>query len=157
MPRPRESPDALLAMGLSDPFDAIPSLLPGVESITDAKGRLQLRRVMPPKPGIYARVSRLLRFEHVVRVDLDEQGSFFWTQIDGRSDLRGIADAMSRHFQLDRRDCREAVIRFSRSLMLRKLVYFVVRAKENTSADYADDTDSVQENHALRIESVKTA
>ena len=110
-------------LGVGDPLSVVPAAEANVEARQDDCQRVQLRRMIEPKPGLYRRVARLLRYRHDVRVNLDEGGSCFWRQIDGRRDLGSIAVAVGKHLGVDDDEARKAVMAFTRALMIRRLIY----------------------------------
>ncbi len=114
------------AMGGRDPFAAVPVVADGVEAREDAQGRVQLRLVAPAKPGLASFVSRRLKLERRIRVNLDEYGSLFWKQIDGRRTLREIEALIRQQTGQDQTESEKATILFTRMLMLRHLVYLKV-------------------------------
>ena len=113
-------------LGLTDPLAVTPAAEPDVETRPDEDDLLHLRRSFAPKPGLYGWLSRVMRYRHEVRVDLDERGTMFWRLMDGRRNLDTIAAAMSKRCDLDRSKAREAVIVFVKMLMTRRLVYLKV-------------------------------
>jgi len=112
--------------GGRDAFAAVPVVADGVEAREDAQGRVQLRRVAPAKPGLASFVSRRLKLERRIRVNLDDYGSLFWKQIDGRRTLRGIEVLIREQTEQEQTESEKATIVFTRMLMLRHLIYLKV-------------------------------
>ena len=113
-----------------DPFTAIPLVAPGVVEETSADGTLVLVHRIPV-PKKYGRLlGRFLGRDRVSRTILDDNGTFFWRQIDGERTLAAIADAIRIHVNKPEREAREAVIAFTRDLMKRNLIQLKLKATE---------------------------
>ena len=121
--------ESLADLGLDNPLMVVPVIEAGVEANRDDEDRIQLHRLMAPKPGIYAWVSKILKYKHEIHINLDEQGTFYWDQIDGQKTLDGVAWALVKKFSIDIDNARKSVIAFTKSLMLRQLVYLIVPSK----------------------------
>jgi len=105
-----------------DPLDAVPVKAAGVTEEAGVGGALILVR-RAPVPMRYARLlGRFLGGDRISRVVLDENGVFFWRQIDGVRTLRQIADAMRVRLNRPEGDARAAVIAFTKDLMKRNLI-----------------------------------
>jgi len=107
---------------MKDPLAAVPVIAPGVEARTDSRACFQLKRVLPEKPGLGAALMRTLRIERDLHLDLDRRGSDFWRLIDGQRDLHQIAGQLARQYSLSGPQSREAVVVFTKQLMLRELI-----------------------------------
>lgn len=114
--------DAIQAADVRDPFEAVPHLAKGVQVRRDSQGHLQIRKEIEPKPGLSDLLARKLKLRRDVRVNLDDRGTFYWEQIDGKAPLREIEKRMRRKFKLKQDESRKATIVFTKSLMLRHLV-----------------------------------
>ena len=119
----------LADLGLRNPLMVVPAIEEGVEVRRDDANLLQLRKQLAPKPGIYTWVSKVLKYKHDVHINLDEQGTFYWDQIDGQKTLDSVAKALVKRFSIDLDNARKSVIAFTKSLMLRQLVYLIVPSK----------------------------
>jgi hypothetical protein len=76
-----------------------------------------------PVPMRYGRLlGRFLGRERIARVILDENGTFFWRQIDGIRDLGQIANAVRKQMNRPEMEARAAVISFTKDLMKRNLL-----------------------------------
>ena len=117
---------SIIDVGVDNPLDMVPTLALGVEAKADQTKQLQVRRRMQPKPGFAAWFARQTGQSHEIRINLDEMGTFYFQQVDGRQDLAAIANALSRKFNLEHAKCREAVIQYSRLLIEKKLLYLKV-------------------------------
>jgi len=93
-----------------------------VEACRDGASLTQLRRARPHRSGPAGLVGRLLGFSGHVRVALDERGSAFWEQVDGRRNLHAIERHLRERFGLERGESERAVVEFTKLLMLRGLV-----------------------------------
>ena len=111
----------------ADPLSAVPGVAPDVEWRPDAAELIQVRRRWRPQRGLAGLVARTFRLESVCRVNLDERGSFFWRQIDGRRDLRHIASRLAEQFDLTEGQAGDATVRFVKQLMTRCLIVLEVR------------------------------
>jgi len=132
MPRkPPKHPNTLADLGLHDPFEAVPVPEAGTRARTDSKGNVQLKRELDPKPGIYGFFARKLKYQHAIRLNLDETGSFFWNQIDSQTSLETIARRMREHFGFEDKACREAVIRYVKALMTRRLLCLAIPTRDH--------------------------
>ncbi len=111
-----------------DPFVAVPILAEGVREETGAEGTVVLvRRV--PVPMRYGRLlGRFLGRERVARTILDENGTFFWRQVDGVRTLGQIADAVRVKMNCPEAQARESVLAFTKDLMKRNLLSVKIRA-----------------------------
>lgn len=111
-----------------NPFEAVPLIAPGVVEERDAKGMLVLVH-RTPVPTRYARLlGRYLGRERTSRTILDENGTFFWQQIDGKRSLGRIADAIRINLNQPEEQAREAVISFTKDLMKRNLIQLKLQA-----------------------------
>ncbi|MFP4379981.1 MAG: PqqD family protein [Candidatus Sumerlaeia bacterium] len=101
---------------------AIPHINEGVEVYTEAKTGYKIRKQIKPEPGISDFLARKLKFRKDIRVDLDQTGTFFWQQIDGKQSLGDIEKKMREKFDLSEQDAKRSVIIFTKGLMLRHLI-----------------------------------
>ncbi len=106
----------------SNPFAARPVLLPHVIAQADAQGRLQLRQKTPPRHRMRDIFARYLPMFPSRCIYLDDQGSFFWREIDGRKTLGEIEILFREHFRLEPQRSRDGVIVFTKMLMRRGLI-----------------------------------
>ena len=105
-----------------DPLEAIPMVAEGVRTEVGENGATVLVSATPV-PMRYARLlGRFLGRERIARVILDENGTFFWQQIDGIRTLRQISDNVRVRMNRPDGDSRAAVISFTRDLMKRNLL-----------------------------------
>lgn len=109
----------------NDPLAAVPVIGEGVESRKDSQGLVQIRACAAPKTATAAFLNRL-GLQRCVRVDLDALGSIFWDQIDGARTLRDIAGIVCERTGQTKLECEKAIILFTRSLMLKRLIALAV-------------------------------
>jgi len=115
-------------LGSSHPLDAIPIRIPGVEGKLDARGQLHLRRLLPPRNRLDRWVRRLFRVTPAAELQVDGNGAEFWRLVDGRRTLRMIADQLARRFSLEAEAAGDAVILFTRLLMVREFIALEIPA-----------------------------
>lgn len=128
--RKRAAPRETVELPARDPFDAVPRIAEGVEAREDSRGWLQIRKVLPPKPGIAAYLVRRFGFDREVRVNLDELGTLYWRQIDGRQNLRDIEARIGEAASLGKRESERSTLVFTKMLMLRHLIELEIPAEE---------------------------
>jgi len=105
-----------------DPFEAVPMVAEGVRTEVGKDGVTVLVSATPV-PMRYARLlGRFLGRERIARVILDENGTFFWRQIDGIRNLGQIANAVRKQMNRPEMEARAAVISFTKDLMKRNLL-----------------------------------
>ena len=92
----------------------------------DARSLVQLRKAIPAKAGIADFLARKLKFRRSVRVNLDDRGSFYWTLIDGKTDLRTIARRIRKQYSMKEEESRSATILFTKMLMTRNVIYLKI-------------------------------
>ncbi len=107
---------------MENPLAAIPEVAPGVEARADDRGWLQLRKPRLYTGGIAKWLGHRLRWRADIQVQLDEYGTFYWRQVDGRHSLDQIAAAFSERYARSREESRRAVMQFTRDLMLRHII-----------------------------------
>lgn len=122
---------SLADLGVDDPLAVVPEIEPGVEAKRDNKQLLQVRRKMEPKPGLYGWFSRVLKYRHEIRVNLDEAGTFFWGLLDGRRTIGRIADAMAERFGTEQAEARKSAVLFAKALMNRRLIHLRIDANKD--------------------------
>jgi hypothetical protein len=105
-----------------DPFEAVPMVAEGVRTEVGKDGVTVLVSTTPV-PMRYGRLlGRFLGRERIARVILDENGTFFWRQIDGIRNLGQIANAVRKQMNRPEMEARAAVISFTKDLMKRNLL-----------------------------------
>jgi hypothetical protein len=105
-----------------DPLEAVPMVAEGVRTEIGKNGVTVLVSATPV-PMRYARLlGRFLGRERIARIILDENGTFFWRQIDGIRTLGQIANAVRKQMNRPEMEARAAVIAFTKDLMKRNLL-----------------------------------
>ena len=107
----------------TDPFLAVAHLAPQAEARKDADGHLQIRRELPNRPGLSEFLARALGFRRALRINLDERGTFFWNQVNGKRSLGEIERRVRRHYELEVQESRAAIILYTKALLLRHLIH----------------------------------
>ncbi len=105
-----------------DPLLAVAHLDPEARVRKDANGHLQIRRELPDSPGLSEFLARKLGFRRALRINLDERGTFFWNQVDGKRSLGEIETQVRTHYELEAQESKEAIILYTKALLLRHLV-----------------------------------
>ena len=109
-----------------DPFEAVPVRNELAEYRRDSQSCYQIRMRVPAGPGLRGRLADRFGLHKDIRVDLDAHGSFFWSQVDGRQDLRTIEEKLREQFSLAPEKSGEATLLFTKTLMLRHLIQLKV-------------------------------
>ena len=104
-----------------DPFAACPIHAPYVQA-QEFNGRVQVRLCPPPRRGVRALLTRHLALFPFRPVCLDELGTFYWKQVDGRRTLAEIERRLRDHVPMERSQSRDAVVLFTKMLMRRSLI-----------------------------------
>jgi hypothetical protein len=112
-----------------NPLVAIPLIPAGVEAGIDDLDLVQVRREHTPRTRIGRTAVRWLGQRYARRTRLDERGSFYWKQINGRRTLHEIADRLGDQFELAPTEARQAVMLFTKMLMLRNLISLKIDAQ----------------------------
>ncbi len=123
-----------------DPFKAVPVLNELAEVREDSHACYQIRLRLKPRKGMASFVANRLGFHRDVRVDLDARGTFYWSQVDGRRDLRCIEKKMRKKFGLEADESRKATLLFTKMLMLRHLVQLDVRDRDEAENKHEAET-----------------
>jgi hypothetical protein len=105
----------------NNPFAACPVPAPFVQ-VEETNGQIQVRQTPPPKHGIRAFLARRFSMFPFRLVCLDERGSFYWKQIDGKRTLGEIEQRLRVEYKMEPAQSRDAVILFTKMLMRRSLI-----------------------------------
>ena len=116
---------------VADSLELIPKIADGVEVLSDAQGLLQLRKPLNRKGAIVKAVASLFKFVTFQRLDLDAVGSFYWQQINDSRTLGTIGKAMAKQFNFEHKQCTDAVVLFTKKLLVRK--YIILRLSSKAS------------------------
>ena len=105
----------------NNPFAACPVPAPFVQT-EENDGKIQVRQTPPPKQGLRAFLARRFSMFPFRLVCLDERGTFYWKQIDGKRTLGEIEQRLRDRYQMEPTQSRDAVILFTKMLMRRSLI-----------------------------------
>jgi hypothetical protein len=122
-----------------DPFDAVPVRSDNAETRKDSQGCGQIRMRKRPGPGLMSRLAHRLGFYRDVRVNLDAHGSYYWSLIDGRRDLREIEQSIRAKFNLGTDESRKATLLFTKTLMIRHVLHLDLGARNGASRPAATE------------------
>ena len=114
---------------VADSLELIPKIADGVEALSDDQGLLQLRKPLNRKGALVKAVASLFRFVTFSRLDLDVVGSFYWRQINDSKTLATIEKAMAKEFRFEHKQCTEAVVLFTKKLLVRKYITLRLSSK----------------------------
>jgi len=106
---------------ITNRFAVIPFLPTGVEVKRDSRGMIHLRTTIPP-PGLAWRIARFFKFNYSRTLELDEHGTYFFSQIDGVTPLSKIITRMATRLEVPREKAEETVILFMKKLMISNMV-----------------------------------
>lgn len=115
----------------TDPFLAVAHLDPKAEVRKDTNGHLQIRRKLPDRPGLSEFLARTLGFRRALRINLDERGTFFWNQVDGKRSLGQIETQVRTYYELEAQESKTAIILYTKALLLRHLMHLELPHKRN--------------------------
>ncbi len=106
-----------------DPLAVIPVRPEAVETREDSRGMLHLRLNQAPEhTGLGAKVAKWLKYDYSRKLELDEYGTFYYAQIDGKTTLDIIIDRMAKRLNVDRKKAEEAVVLFTKKLMMMNML-----------------------------------
>ena len=117
--------DALPKTRLRDPLAVIPLTPQNLEQIRDSRGLLCLR-LNVPVTGFRKLIVRWLGYKYEKKVELDEMGTRFYEQVDGRRTLREIMGGLVEKSGRSRQELAEHVVLFTRTLMVKNLILLKV-------------------------------
>lgn len=120
-----------------DPFEAVPVRNARAQHRVDSNSCYQIRMRLDPGHGVKALIAGRLGFHRDVRVNLDERGTFYWSQVNGKQNLESIEKKLRSKFALDADESRTATLMFTKMLMLRHLVYLDVGSVQDLAASPA--------------------
>ncbi len=127
----KKEPTSAIGPPHADPFLAVAHLDAKAEARPDASGHLQIRRPLPERPGLSEFLARALGFRRAVRVNLDERGTFFWRQLDGKRSLGDIETLVRGRYELTTEDSRAATLVYTKALLLRHLIHLELPGMSN--------------------------
>ena len=118
---------------IRDPLAVIPLSPQNLEQRRNSRGMVCLR-LNVPVTGFRKLVADWLGYKYEKLVELDELGTRFYEQVDGRRTLRDIADALAGSCGRSREEMRQQAMLFTRDLMTRNMILLRV-ADENRPPD----------------------
>lgn len=127
----KKKPPPPLGPPHTDPFLAVAHLDPKAEVRKDTNGHLQIRRKLPDRPGLSEFLARTLGFRRALRINLDERGTFFWNQVDGKRSLGQIETQVRTYYELEAQESKTAIILYTKALLLRHLMHLELPHKRN--------------------------
>jgi len=117
---------------IRDPFAVIPVQPENVDQQRDSSGMIHLRLRMEPQ-GFAKKVAKWLRYDYARKIELDENGTFYYSHVDGETTLDIIADRLAKKLNVERREAEEAVILFTKKLMTMNMLALKVPASAQAS------------------------
>jgi len=106
----------------NDPLAARPQVPENVVEREDEQGLIELQREIPVKGRMMGWFRRKMGLHYTKRVSLDQHGTFFWRKVDGRRSLRRIARDLEKEYDVSEREAKDAVVAFTKMLMMRGLL-----------------------------------
>lgn len=101
---------------IADPFAVIPLQPENVEQRRDSHGMIHLRLTIEPT-GWGKRLAEMLHYDYSRKLELDENGTFYYSHIDGSTTLETIVERMTAKLGISRQEAEEAVVLFTKKLM----------------------------------------
>jgi len=106
---------------ISDPFAVIPVQPDNVDQRRDSSGMIHLRLRIEPQ-GFAKMVARWLRYDYARKIELDANGTFYYGHVDGETTLAMIVDKTIEKLGVERKQAEEAVILFTKKLMMMNML-----------------------------------
>lgn len=110
---------------IRNPFAVIPVKPADVEIKRDSHGNIHLRLSTKPQ-GLTGKVADWLRYDYSRRLELDENGTLYYSCVDGETTLDTITNHIAEKLQISRHDAEESVIVFTKKLMTLNLLALIV-------------------------------
>ena len=110
---------------IGNPFAAIPVQPENVDLRRDSQGMVHLRLRIEPQ-GFAKKMAEWLRYDYARKIELDEYGSFYYSQVDGVTPLDHIINSMAEKLGTGRDEAEEAVVLFTKKLMTMNLLALMV-------------------------------
>jgi len=121
---------------IRDPFAVIPAIPDWVDVRRDSRGMIHLRINATPK-GLGGRIAGWLGQNYARIHELDEFGTYYFEQVDGKTNLHTIVDRMTVKLGTGRDKAEEAVKLFTKMLMSKQLI--VLHVPESAQVRKDDD------------------
>lgn len=116
-------PERKTAIG--DPFAVIPVQPDGVELKRDSRGMIHLRLTAKPA-GLTGKVVDWLRYDYSRKLELDENGSLYYSYVDGQTTLDTITDRLAAKLDISRKEAETAVILYTKKLMTMDFLALII-------------------------------
>jgi hypothetical protein len=113
------------AVKIKDPFAVIPLKPDNVELKRDSRDRIHLRLTMPVS-GAKKWLSSHLGYDYTRKVELDENGTLYYSLVDGTHTLRKIVDALTVQTGTEPAEMEKWVVLFTKKLMTMNLILLKV-------------------------------
>ncbi len=110
---------------IQDPFAVVPLKPDNVDLKHDSRGRVHLRLNLPLR-GVRKWLSRHLGYDYTRKVELDENGTLYYTLADGAHTLREIVDALADRAGTPAADMEKWGVLFTKKLMIENLIVLKV-------------------------------
>jgi hypothetical protein len=121
---------------ITDPFAVIPQKPDNLEMRKDDSGMTHLR-LRVELTGLKKTIADLFNYDYTRKLELDENGSYYFDMVDGETPLRTIVGKMVSKLGKSRKDTEEMVVLFTRKLMLMNMI--VLWVPENAQTRKADE------------------
>ena len=102
---------------VTDPFAVIPVQPENVEQRRDSRGMIHLRLTVAPVSGWGKKLADLLHYDYTRKLELDENGTLYYSLVDGTTTLGVIVERMAAKLGISRKEAEEAVVLFTKKLM----------------------------------------
>ena len=106
---------------IADPFAVIPVQPDNVDQRRDTSGKIHLRLRVEPK-GFTKKVADFLRYDYARKIELDENGTFYYGFVNGETPLSVMVEKMAEKLGVERAKAEEAVILFTKKLMTMNMI-----------------------------------
>lgn len=128
MPRRRKLQTELPVIG--DPLVVIPRVAKGVVVREASNGEYHLRKTYPPQGRVRKFLHRRLGWKRETYHNLDQRGTYFWKQIDGKRSVSDIMERLMKEWSITREEAMEASVVYIQHLMVRNLVVLEIPGRE---------------------------
>jgi len=110
---------------ITDPFAVIPVQPDTVERKQDSQGNIHLRLSVQPK-GMVKKVADWLGYDYTKKIQLDEYGTAYYSQVDGQTTLDTIINHMTDKLGTSRDDTEGMVVLYTKKLMTMNMLALIV-------------------------------
>ena len=106
-------------------FAVVPVTPEPVEVRRDSQGHIHLRVLTAPK-GLAGHIAGWFHFSYHRTLELDDHGTFYYSQVDGQTPLSTIIDRMAAHLGVPRGEAEALVVLFTKKLMVSNMLALLV-------------------------------